>query len=377
MENCVIPPITTPSTSTYKKSRIKMTTHKAWSDHVPILAFMNKCHHDNLKYKCDEATTSTGNYSTVTLWEDDLEIDMIDTMNLDGVHSQQIELNKDNDRFIPFLDRWLKGNRNRLKQQQQGKSTSQVQKNVPLVPVPHPLRTDLYEIHCKWRGFAKKSNYKRRQRNRRKKRSLWTSRLAFVNDNNSNNKINNFNYNFYNNNNNDTLPIRSIYDCNTFYFEFDPLGYVRVLISSSSSSHDNNNKTKPLNVDHDRKKTAAYEFDHQCNNDSNKYIDLNCIGTWKLTSNGLTVTIPIDIQRTGRTIETTTIQQRQQHTMEMDYHMNPFGKQPKLARGIVFLENETNTNFIMQLFNLRPIVATFTGKGIGKDTVDLSYQKRL
>ena len=63
--------------------------------------------------------------------------------------------------------------------------------------------------------------------------------------------------------------------------------------------------------------------------------------------------------------------------MEMDFHMNPFGVQPKFTRGLIFLPADNHLgNLWMKLLRIRPIVGTFTGKGIGIDTVDLSYQQR-
>lgn len=52
-----------------------------------------------------------------------------------------------------------------------------------------------------------------------------------------------------------------------------------------------------------------------------------------------------------------------------DIHLNPFGLQPKLTRGFVTLSKQCDTWH-------RPIVATFSASGIGKDTADFSYQSR-
>lgn len=132
-----------------------------------------------------------------------------------------------------------------------------------------------------------------------------------------------------------------LYSHTALVLEFDPTGYVRV---------------KP-------------------NCDSND--DWIATGTWKLEPAGVTFSIPFPVTETAITTHTTsgsdpsgeaTLLVKQQHSFVMDFHINPFGPQPKFTRGVVFRENGKRW--------LRPVVATFTGTGIGTDTADLSYRKR-
>ena len=49
--------------------------------------------------------------------------------------------------------------------------------------------------------------------------------------------------------------------------------------------------------------------------------------------------------------------------------LNPFGSHPKIVQGVVLDDSRSTPWF-------RPVVATFSGKGVGQDTADLSYKKR-
>ena len=281
------------------------------------------------------------------------------------------------------IQSWWKSMR---QQSRQTVGQNRIKSKLPLPPQQqqsqqHPLRTDLYEVHCQWRGMAHQQQHRRRRRRRRKgQRALWTSRLAF-NENDgdddtdtsdsslSNREISSICLQNYSSSNNDGDHIdvkkRLIYDFRTFQLEFDPNGYVRFLpppfCSQNTCIHDvvgryNNNKRN-------------FEWKDDTTDTE------SCIGTWKLQPNGLVVQLPLPILNKGQGHPE---QQPQQHLiMEMDFHMNPFGVQPKFTRGLIFLPADNHLgNLWMKLLRIRPIVGTFTGKGIGIDTVDLSYQQR-
>ena len=106
----------------------------------------------------------------------------------------------------------------------------------------------------------------------------------------------------------------------TLQLEFSDNGYVRLL----ASSHDDNTTT-----------TAS-------------------IGKWELASHGVTwnLYMPESIVFYG------------------DLLLNPFGTQPKMIRGVVLSDPSVSRTWF------RPVLATFTGRGIGEDTADLSYRNR-
>jgi hypothetical protein len=78
------------------------------------------------------------------------------------------------------------------------------------------------------------------------------------------------------------------------------------------------------------------------------------IGNWDLAPHGLTWQIPM--------------MDRQLFTFYGDLLLNPFGDQPKITRGLILRETKSGW--------FRPVVATFTARGIGEDTADLSYRNR-
>eukprot|EP00550_Attheya_septentrionalis_P003152 CAMPEP_0198284320 /NCGR_PEP_ID=MMETSP1449-20131203/3794_1 /TAXON_ID=420275 /ORGANISM="Attheya septentrionalis, Strain CCMP2084" /LENGTH=344 /DNA_ID=CAMNT_0043981329 /DNA_START=80 /DNA_END=1114 /DNA_ORIENTATION=- len=54
-----------------------------------------------------------------------------------------------------------------------------------------------------------------------------------------------------------------------------------------------------------------------------------------------------------------------------DIHLNKFGKQPRMFRGVVTRDRCSDKPHLF-----RPVLATFTAQGIGKDTVNVSYENR-
>jgi hypothetical protein len=158
-------------------------------------------------------------------------------------------------------------------------------KSEPRELLPHPLRTNLWELNCQWRGPARRSN-------------------------------------------------AGVYRHSKLVLDFDATGYVRVKTSDNFSRNDDG--------------------------------DWIAMGKWTLKSSGVDFVLPFPVEGGSQTDrgETAPIL----HYFETDFHLNPFGPQPKFTRGVVFAENGSQW--------LRPVVATFTAKGIGNDTADFSYQKR-
>ena len=118
--------------------------------------------------------------------------------------------------------------------------------------------------------------------------------------------------------------------------EFAPNGYVRCHPSPPSSS---SSSSEP--------------------EDSSSEHPPPYIGTWELTSTGLAWSIDMD----GCL-----------YMFRGDLHVNPFGSHPRLTRGIVLLQEDTTPSRRAGWF--RPVVATFTGNGNGRDAADLSYESR-
>jgi hypothetical protein len=54
-----------------------------------------------------------------------------------------------------------------------------------------------------------------------------------------------------------------------------------------------------------------------------------------------------------------------------DIHLNKFGKQPRMFRGVVTRDRCSDKPHLF-----RPVLATFSAQGIGKDTVNVSYENR-
>jgi hypothetical protein len=247
----------------------------------------------------DHQDPSTSSDVPLTWWEDD------DT--------------KDMDTISPIQNGLLHSFRSIFVQRKQSTSMGDSTSLSNREHVPHPLRTDLWEIRCHWRGRA------------RRKRNDATNQVPNTNG--------------------------CIYDRCIFYLEFDPTGYVRL-------------------VSNEALETASENFAQgtQCTDLAFVSFDASCIGTWKLGPSGLHVKVPFPVS--GQTTATTPpIVNQQMHTMDMDFHVNPFGLQPKFTRGIIYAD-VASSNPVLRLLHLRPIVATFTGVGVGIDTVDLSYRKR-
>ena len=81
------------------------------------------------------------------------------------------------------------------------------------------------------------------------------------------------------------------------------------------------------------------------------------IGTWTLHPSGITWQFPVLVNEDSFI----TLQ------CHADLILNPFGSSPRMVRGTIVKDSRKW---------FRPVVATFSGEGIGLDTVDLSYRER-
>jgi len=195
-------------------------------------------------------------------------------------------------------------------------TTNNNNKNPAAVLPPHPLRTNLWELHIQWRGPAKRSSTSQR-----------------------------------------SSPVDLLYSCNKLLLEFDPSGYVRVKRAATAvrppakTSHTDNSDPDDADKNND--------------DSSNPWI---ATGQWSTdgSPSGLSFSIPLPCLDDDDTSCALLLQ----HHFEADLHMNPFGRHAKLTRGIVVRDRRHGKTWF------RPVVATFSGIGIGEDTVDLSYQKR-
>lgn len=124
------------------------------------------------------------------------------------------------------------------------------------------------------------------------------------------------------------------------FLEFAENGYVRTVVPSSESADRDDQKGPP-------------RVDQRSSSDADEPL---VVGTWKLGAAGLSWKLQLDGDE-------------QEYLFVADLHPNPFGTQPKLTRGIVLQQGSASSWF-------RPIVGTFTGRGIGQDTADLSYRNR-
>jgi len=141
-------------------------------------------------------------------------------------------------------------------------------------------------------------------------------------------------------------------------FEFDPNGYVRCLHPNRSCRQKNQQSTAASsNSDKEnsyrgRHRRQNYQFNHSESDDDTQYI----VGTWKLSPSGVVWSMSWD---------------GHMYSFFADLQLAPFGPNPKMYRGLVIRDRS-----ILPKRFMRPIVATFTGMGVGTDTTDFSYKGR-
>ena len=135
-------------------------------------------------------------------------------------------------------------------------------------------------------------------------------------------------------------------------FEFHENGYVRCLHPNTTKSRDppTSRIKHLLSRLHTRNQGKGAQSSMRQQNPT--YI----VGKWKLAPSGIIWKLTWDDST---------------YSFYADLHLNPFGKYPKMFRGMVIRDR----NVLPPRF-LRPLVATFSGMGVGKDTADFSYKKR-
>ena len=121
----------------------------------------------------------------------------------------------------------------------------------------------------------------------------------------------------------------------------------------------------------------------QGENDANNSDDQNQnrnrvtkIGKWKIDTSGISWSIPVHVKSSDSVSKRTTLH------YHADIHLSKFQEQPRMFRGVITrdrfhdwaLQIPLMPKFEKNFF--RPVIATFTAQGIGRDTVDVSYKNR-
>jgi hypothetical protein len=127
---------------------------------------------------------------------------------------------------------------------------------------------------------------------------------------------------------------------------------------------------------HTNRFARVKETNHS-SDDTNSRNSFFGIGCWDLLPNGkLILSLPYNEESTHPSSQIKKDDNKDEKHFSFnqiillaDLHQNPFGLQPKLSRGIIiYIPSKRSW--------LRPIIATFTANGVGKDTADFSYQSR-
>ena len=141
----------------------------------------------------------------------------------------------------------------------------------------------------------------------------------------------------------------------TMEFEFDANGYVRCLHPNTVHKNKQKDDTSSRQPAGRQKKQQHKEGDEL---DGTNFI----VGTWKVAPSGMTWNMSWD----GRS-----------YSFYADLQVNPFGEYPKMFRGLVIRDRSSlRSRGVLPRRFLRPIVATFSGRGVGIDTADLTYKGR-
>lgn len=136
-------------------------------------------------------------------------------------------------------------------------------------------------------------------------------------------------------------------------FEFHPNGFVRCRHPKKVAKKTATSATPPSVTLKDRLLTLIPLRNKSVSDE--EFV----LGSWKLAPSGVTWKMNLD--------EST-------YHFHADLHLNPFGKYPKMFRGMV-IRDRRHGGLLPRRF-LRPLVATFWGAGAGKDTADFSYTNR-
>lgn len=204
---------------------------------------------------------------------------------------------------------------------------------------PHPLRMALWEIPIVWKGLARPPQQKRAK--------CCTS---------------------------------PIYNSSRFILEFDVCGYVRIrpkctirkgvtTTITATTTHPSLGTDPRSDDDEEDEDPIMKPIDKQC-------IDWITVGKWKqLTSTRISFTIPFPMFNSTTTKENMDSWYSIHH-FEADLHTNPFRPYPKMTRGVIVRHDPDNNCSKNTKQWFRPVVGTFSGIGIGQDTMDLSYKGR-
>jgi len=99
------------------------------------------------------------------------------------------------------------------------------------------------------------------------------------------------------------------------------------------------------------------------------------IGKWKMDTSGVSWSIPVrSSDSSSKKIAKTTILH-----YHADIHLSKFQEQPRMFRGVVTRNRFHGIKIpgiTIRKDLFRPVIATFTADGIGKDTIDTSYKRR-
>mmetsp|Transcript_4288 Transcript_4288/g.8209 ORF Transcript_4288/g.8209 Transcript_4288/m.8209 type:complete len:394 (-) Transcript_4288:137-1318(-) len=105
------------------------------------------------------------------------------------------------------------------------------------------------------------------------------------------------------------------------------------------------------------------------------------IGKWKMDTSGVSWSIPVTykVKASNRSSEKSFTVAKTTLHYHADIHLSKFQDHPRMFRGVITRDHfhgftVPGMNIRKDLF--RPVIATFTAEGIGRDTVDISYKKR-
>ena len=290
----------------------------------------------------------TATKTTVVLWEEELPVSVdpldewdeidVDDEDIIGIRSRGRQGKSPRDRRP-----WIRFSAPSSSNPSLGQSSTQKHKE----PEVHPLRTDTWELTLQVHGPAK--------------------RLGSLYGRNSASREN--------------QPFLVFPD--NLQLEFAENGYVRCKRwNVDDESMDSETRRR-------RRRRNRRRGDRQTN-DEDWYI-----GAWELTSTGLAWSLPYrqtlnsDASRgrqhgRSRRHDEETKESLLELLFFADFHLNPFGSQPRLTRGVILVGDrpgqvDADTTGRRSLWGpqwFRPVVASFTGVGTGRDTVDLSYKDR-
>jgi len=99
------------------------------------------------------------------------------------------------------------------------------------------------------------------------------------------------------------------------------------------------------------------------------------IGRWKLSHGSVHWDVPITIliDKSQENLNTATIAAFTTLHFVADVHLNRFGHQPRMFKGVISRDRISERKCSSFL---RPIIGTFVANGVGQDTLDNTYKKR-